>query len=113
MMKATALAAFFLLSQVYAFTSIKQRTNQFSLFGNDEILGDSSSVMTSKLSGASIAGFSTGIVGFISQAMAEDDFEIAELPPPFIPVLFGIVLIAGVGVLTASLGNVMDEGTLR
>ena len=42
--------------------------------------------------------------------MASDDYEIAELPPPYVPAIFGVVLLAGVGVLTASLGDVMDEG---
>lgn len=35
--------------------------------------------------------------------------EVSELPPPFIPVLFGFALIGGVGWLTASLGDVMEE----
>lgn len=29
----------------------------------------------------------------------------------YIPAIFGVVLLAGVGVLTSSLGDVMDEGT--
>ena len=39
----------------------------------------------------------------------ETDLEIAELPPPYVPALFGVALLVGVGVLTGSLGNVMDE----
>jgi hypothetical protein len=42
-------------------------------------------------------------------AMATEEIEIAELPPVYVPVLFGIVLLVGVGLLTSSLGNVMDE----
>lgn len=61
------------------------------------------------LSSPSLAGFITGITGFIGQGIAADDYELAELPPPYIPALFGVVLLAGVGVLTSSLGNVMDE----
>ncbi len=59
---------------------------------------------------ASLAGFMTGAVGLIGQAMAAEELEYAELPPPYVPAIFGIVLLVGVGVLTSSLGNVMDEG---
>lgn len=45
----------------------------------------------------------------VGAAMAVDELEIAELPPPYVPALFGVVLLAGVGLLTSSLGNVMDE----
>jgi hypothetical protein len=38
-----------------------------------------------------------------------DDLEVSELPPPYIPVVFGILVIGGVGVLTASLGDVYTE----
>ncbi|KAL3811538.1 hypothetical protein ACHAXA_010314 [Cyclostephanos tholiformis] len=38
-----------------------------------------------------------------------DELEIAELPPVYVPIIFAIGVIGGVGVLTASLGNVMDE----
>ena len=37
------------------------------------------------------------------------EMELAELPPPYVPALFGVALLVGVGVLTGSLGNVMDE----
>ena len=39
-----------------------------------------------------------------------DELEVAELPPVYVPIIFAIGVIGGVGVLTASLGNVMDEG---
>lgn len=42
-------------------------------------------------------------------AIAADAAELAELPPPYVPVLVGLGLLVGVGVLTSSLGNVMDE----
>jgi hypothetical protein len=45
-----------------------------------------------------------------SFAESVDDLEIAELPPVYVPIIFAIGVIGGVGVLTASLGNVMDEG---
>lgn len=41
--------------------------------------------------------------------MAAEEIEIAELPPPYVPAIFGVVLLAGVGLLTSSLGNVYDE----
>ena len=44
-------------------------------------------------------------------AMADDasSMEYAELPPPYVPVAFGLLLLVGVGALTGSLGNVLDE----
>ncbi|KAL3763996.1 hypothetical protein ACHAW5_007615 [Stephanodiscus triporus] len=44
-----------------------------------------------------------------SFAESVDNLEIAELPPVYVPIIFAIGVIGGVGVLTASLGNVMDE----
>ena len=58
---------------------------------------------------SSVAGLSSGLVGFLTTAVADDEYELAELPPVYVPVLFGLVLIVGVGVLTASLGDVIDE----
>ena len=46
----------------------------------------------------------------LSAFAAADDLELAELPPVYVPILFAIGVLGGVGVLTASLGNVMDEG---
>ena len=48
----------------------------------------------------------------IASAVADfaDDVELAELPPVYVPILFAIAVLGGVGVLTASLGDVMDEG---
>mmetsp|Transcript_50965 Transcript_50965/g.51894 ORF Transcript_50965/g.51894 Transcript_50965/m.51894 type:complete len:152 (+) Transcript_50965:112-567(+) len=57
----------------------------------------------------SLAGFLTGIASYVTQGIASDDYEIAELPPPYIPAIFGVLLLGGVGLLTATLGNVMDE----
>jgi hypothetical protein len=37
------------------------------------------------------------------------ELVIEELPPVYVPILFAIGVIGGVGVLTFSLGNVMDE----
>ena len=41
--------------------------------------------------------------------MAATEVELADLPPVWIPVAFGLALIVGVGVLTSSLGDVIDE----
>jgi hypothetical protein len=61
---------------------------------------------------SSIAGFYTGLGGYVAQGMAsEETIEMAELPPPYIPAIFGVFLLAGVGILTTNLGDVMDEGT--
>lgn len=50
---------------------------------------------------------------FIAKAAyAVDKLEVAELPPPYVPVAFGILVLGGVGWLTSSLGNVMDEEAL-
>jgi hypothetical protein len=57
-----------------------------------------------------IATFITGLGGFVAEGIAADEMEnYAELPPPYIPAIFGVVLLAGVGILTSSLGDVMDE----
>mmetsp|Transcript_12142 Transcript_12142/g.29310 ORF Transcript_12142/g.29310 Transcript_12142/m.29310 type:complete len:182 (-) Transcript_12142:199-744(-) len=57
-----------------------------------------------------IAGWVTGLGAFVANGIAADEaMEVAELPPPYVPAIFGVVLLAGVGILTSSLGNVMDE----
>lgn len=38
-----------------------------------------------------------------------EDLEIAELPPVWVPILFAIGILGGVGFLTLSLGDVMTE----
>jgi len=59
-----------------------------------------------------LAGCITFLTTTPLSAFAEtvDDLEIVELPPVYVPILFAIGVLGGVGVLTASLGNVMDEG---
>jgi hypothetical protein len=44
--------------------------------------------------------------------LAAAELEMTELPPPYVPALFGVALLVGVGLLTGSLGNVMDEESL-
>ncbi|KAL9180445.1 hypothetical protein ACHAXT_008415 [Thalassiosira profunda] len=58
-----------------------------------------------------LAGCMTFLTTTPLSAFAEsiDDMEIAELPPVYVPVIFGILVIGGVGVLTASLGDVYTE----
>jgi hypothetical protein len=45
----------------------------------------------------------------LASAASDEAVELAELPPPYIPAIFAVVLLGGVGWFTASLGNVMDE----
>eukprot|EP00804_Cyclotella_cryptica_P023641 CCRYP_011964-RA/>CCRYP_011964-RA protein AED:0.37 eAED:0.38 QI:0/0.5/0.33/1/0/0/3/1658/126 len=58
---------------------------------------------------------SVAIIPFLYPSIASavsdlaDDVELAELPPVYVPILFAIAVLGGVGVLTASLGDVMDE----
>ena len=61
------------------------------------------------LSPANVAGLSTGLMVFADSAFAGEEIEMAELPPPWVPAIFAVVLLVGVGVLTGSLGNVIDE----
>lgn len=67
-----------------------------------------------KMVGTSVlpmTGFVLGLSTFVSSVLAAEDYELADLPPPYVPAIFAVVLIAGIGILTGSLGNVMDEGT--
>ena len=68
---------------------------------------------------SSIGGAATGLLASASTAVAdyytdgvEDDLEIESLPPPWVPIIFAVVIIGGVGVLTSSLGDVMYDGEL-
>jgi len=46
----------------------------------------------------------------VCDAMSDvDGIEIAELPPPYVPVFFAISILVGAGILTLSLGDVMEE----
>ena len=72
-------------------------------------------VVNNNLKQSLLAGCITFLTTTPLSAFAEsvDDLEIADLPPVFVPILFAIGVLGGVGVLTASLGNVMDEGELN
>ena len=43
---------------------------------------------------------------------AEEAVEYAELPKPYIPIVFALVLLVGIGVLTGSLGDVIADEAL-
>jgi len=58
---------------------------------------------------SALAGFLSGSLSLIPAAFASTEVELADLPPPYIPVVFGLVLVAGVGLLTGSLGDVIDD----
>lgn len=49
------------------------------------------------------------VVPSLAMAAAADEVEIAELPPPYVPILVAFGLFIGVGLLTQSLGDVMGE----
>lgn len=67
-------------------------------------VGDSSSGLKQSLLAGCITFLST-----TPFAAFADDLEVTELSPPYVPVVFGILVIGGVGVLTASLGDVYTE----
>jgi hypothetical protein len=73
---------------------------------------DLSSLVPATLRSAGVlAGFTTGALSLVQSAWCEE-IEYAELPPTWVPVLFGIGLIVGVGLLTGSLGDVINEEAL-
>jgi hypothetical protein len=63
---------------------------------------------------AATAGFASALLAMVPAAMAAAAFEpeMAELPPPYVPVLFSIGLLVGVGLLTGTLGDVINEEAL-
>lgn len=61
---------------------------------------------------ASVTSFHIGLLVSVAVAAADDEVEMIELPPPYVPVIVAIGILVGVGLLTASLGDVMSEGTL-
>jgi len=116
-----------LLTQGSAFVLPTLRTKHVGAGGPSIVTTVSSSLAASKKSdreaiGSTIGGFDairknkilamgllSGCMSLVPRALAETEIEMAELPPPYIPVVFGLVLIVGVGLLTGSLGDVIDE----
>ena len=86
------------------------KAQQFAV--NSQKFDLSQSILSKNTVPSSLAGIVTSLVG-VSGAVAADDYELAELPPPYVPAVFAVVLLIGVGVLTGSLGDVMDEGEIR
>lgn len=111
MWKVTLIASLCLVAQAFAFSPLHQaRKNgielpsaQFETPRQNPLERLNNALMPT------LAGLSTGLVGCVAKVLAEEEYDLAELPPPYIPVLFGVVLTAGVGVLTFSLGDVMTE----
>jgi hypothetical protein len=54
------------------------------------------------------AGLASVFFAFVPTAMAYEA-ELAELPNPVVPVIFSVGLLVGVGVLTGTLGDVIDQ----
>merc|ERR1712157_72612 len=49
----------------------------------------------------------------VPSVVLAQEVEVADLPPPYIPVIFAFVLLGCVGILTNSLGDVIsDEASL-
>ena len=71
---------------------------------------DKKTLQQSLIAGCITFVTTTPLAAFAAEAL--DELEIEELPPVYVPILFAIGVLGGVGVLTASLGNVMDEGKL-
>lgn len=93
---------------------INKELSPVSILDKQELTsaGSSTVVGNNDLKQSLIAGCITFLTTTPLSAFAEsvDDLEIVDLPPPYVPILFAIGVLGGVGVLTASLGNVMDEG---
>jgi hypothetical protein len=63
---------------------------------------------------ASFSSFGMGlVVSAAVAAAAEDDLDVIDLPPPYVPVIVAVGILVGVGLLTVSLGDVMSDGTLQ
>ena len=107
MWKVTLIASLCLFAQALAFAPLQQKNGMIQFPSAQQESSPLTSIPNALI--PSLAGLSTGLVGYVAKVLAEDDYELAELPPPYVPALFGVVLVAGVGILTASLGNVMDE----
>ena len=78
-----------------------------------QISGGSKNIVFKKFGLTTVTTISTTAGVLLSQiplpVLAASDYEVAELPPVWIPVVIGIALLGGVGLLTSSLGDVYDE----
>lgn len=88
-------------------TKTAPKFEQISSFSPILDVNESNSKFLSRAIATSVASVPLLYPSIVSAA---DDYEVAELPPVYVPILFAIGIIGGVGVLTASLGDVMDEG---
>jgi hypothetical protein len=87
-------------------------TEESSADDSDQSVSGRNPSLASRYSTASVAaaGLASALFAFVPTAMAAaEELEMAELPPPFVPVLFSMGLLVGVGVLTGTLGDVIDE----
>lgn len=71
-------------------------------------------IMENSPSSSSVLSTSAAAGMFLTPSVANafetlDDVEVAELPPVYVPILFAIAIMIGVGVLTSSLGDVYTE----
>lgn len=93
-------------------SSVAFRRVETPLFLSPIELSSADDSQASRYSTASVAaaGLASAIFAFVPTVMAvTEEVELAELPPPFVPVLFSVGLLVGVGVLTGSLGDVIDQ----
>eukprot|EP00984_Skeletonema_dohrnii_P038141 scaffold41023_cov122-Skeletonema_dohrnii-CCMP3373.AAC.2 len=93
---------------------IFQTQSSFSISSDKEQqpISETSAVVPNKSNSGLKQSLLAGCITFLTTtpfASFADDLEVTELPPPFVPVIFAIVVIGGVGVLTASLGDVYTE----
>jgi hypothetical protein len=116
-MKATLLAVLCLVGQACAFAPLNkaltiprsfQALEAPEEYCFTEIVSEKRGILAS-----SVTGLASGLLSFVASGLAADEYEMTELPPPYVPVGFALLLIAGVGVLTGSLGDVMTEGKFR
>merc|ERR1712194_743668 len=64
-----------------------------------------------KAIGPSCVGFFTSIGIALAEEM-DTEIEVSDLPPPYVPLLFSLFLVGGIGLLTNSLGDVISEGKI-
>eukprot|EP00554_Chaetoceros_debilis_P015106 CAMPEP_0194119234 /NCGR_PEP_ID=MMETSP0150-20130528/38516_1 /TAXON_ID=122233 /ORGANISM="Chaetoceros debilis, Strain MM31A-1" /LENGTH=136 /DNA_ID=CAMNT_0038810867 /DNA_START=50 /DNA_END=460 /DNA_ORIENTATION=- len=103
----TIIALICALSTASSF-SIKSIATKGAPVLNDQSITKALSSTSATLSAAAIGVMTSNPSTAVAYETMED-LEIAELPPVWVPILFAIVIIGGVGLLTFSLGDVMNE----